>query len=202
MKNLKSFSQFLIKENMSDIAGKRYSVKVVEDIQNFIFAGHSIFTIESEVSKVWYTFKMEHPKKDTNTFFVSVLRGPDNTDSYSYVGMVKKNEKFFTLTKASKYKEDSTCVKAFGFFFRNLMKNYLHPEMNFYHMGYCGRCGRPLTVPDSVQRGIGPVCANLSDESRTNLDRKTKLVGMVKSWNQDDTKEQRKINQKRLKYGG
>ena len=27
--------------------------------------------------------------------------------------------------------------------------------------GACGRCGRPLTVPSSIDRGIGPDCAAL-----------------------------------------
>jgi len=29
------------------------------------------------------------------------------------------------------------------------------------HEGRCGRCGRPLTRPESIQSGIGPICATL-----------------------------------------
>lgn len=28
-----------------------------------------------------------------------------------------------------------------------------------YHLGRCGRCGRALTVPSSVESGFGPECA-------------------------------------------
>ena len=27
------------------------------------------------------------------------------------------------------------------------------------HSGCCGRCGRKLTVPESIDTGLGPVCA-------------------------------------------
>jgi len=32
-------------------------------------------------------------------------------------------------------------------------------RMDYYHVGRCGRCARPLTVPASIINGIGPDCA-------------------------------------------
>ena len=29
------------------------------------------------------------------------------------------------------------------------------------HSGSCGRCGRELTDPESIKRGLGPTCAEL-----------------------------------------
>jgi hypothetical protein len=34
----------------------------------------------------------------------------------------------------------------------------LHPQLIVHHENHCGRCGRTLTVPESVERGIGPDC--------------------------------------------
>ena len=31
--------------------------------------------------------------------------------------------------------------------------------LTVFHDGKCGRCGRKLTVPESIQSGLGPVCA-------------------------------------------
>ena len=217
MKHLKNFSQYkhLITENVdeeneletqkgkSEYVGKKHKISVVDDIKNFIFAGNAIFTIESSQTGVWYTYKMKRAdQKDENckTFFVAVLRGPDNISSYTYLGTVFDGEKF-VLTKKSRYKDDSTCVKAFKFFFNNIVKNFIDPRLNFYHMGICGRCGRALTVPDSIQRGIGPVCATMTGEERTNLNRKNTLVGMRKSWASDDLKSKRKEDIRRNKYG-
>jgi hypothetical protein len=102
-------------------------------------------------------------------FFVSVLIGQSNTEDYSYVGVVDKRDSDFSfrLTKGSKLKEDTTCVMAFMVFLNNLQKNYITPNMNFYHMGYCGRCGRVLTTPSSVDRGIGPYCATIPDKTKS-----------------------------------
>jgi hypothetical protein len=33
--------------------------------------------------------------------------------------------------------------------------------LEVWHEGRCGRCGRALTVPESVERGIGPECWEL-----------------------------------------
>jgi hypothetical protein len=32
---------------------------------------------------------------------------------------------------------------------------------NLQHAGKCGRCGRKLTVPQSIETGIGPECASI-----------------------------------------
>ena len=35
----------------------------------------------------------------------------------------------------------------------------LPPALEVWHEGRCGRCGRKLTTPQSVETGFGPVCA-------------------------------------------
>jgi hypothetical protein len=30
--------------------------------------------------------------------------------------------------------------------------------MELWHEGRCGKCGRALTVPESIESGLGPVC--------------------------------------------
>lgn len=65
--------------------------------------------------------------------------------------------------------------------------------MNFYHMGICGRCGRALTTPESITRGIGPVCYGMdSEEEEINRDRRSKLTKMNKEWNFQDVLDKRK----------
>lgn len=36
------------------------------------------------------------------------------------------------------------------------------PSLEVWHEGRCGRCGRALTVPESIASGIGPVCEGLA----------------------------------------
>ena len=35
---------------------------------------------------------------------------------------------------------------------------FLPISVRFWHEGRCGRCGRTLTDPESIKRGLGPVC--------------------------------------------
>jgi hypothetical protein len=49
-------------------------------------------------------------------------------------------------------------VRGFQFFWKHVNAVLMPPEMEVEHSGHCGRCGRLLTVPSSVQSGLGPEC--------------------------------------------
>ena len=36
--------------------------------------------------------------------------------------------------------------------------NTLQDFVEIWHEGKCGKCGRPLTVPSSIENGLGPSC--------------------------------------------
>lgn len=57
------------------------------DIRNFLLAGKAIFTVVSKKSGNRFTYKVK--KYDNgDLWFVSVLTGPDNYSSYSYLGTI------------------------------------------------------------------------------------------------------------------
>lgn len=129
----------------------------INDIKNFVLAGNATVTLKSGVSGKHFTFKIKKAKDENKKlFFVSVLTGTDNESSYTYMGVISNNT--FSLTKKSKIKEDALSYKAFVFFFSNLMKNKVHPDLTVFHSGTCGRCGRKLTTPESITLGLGPEC--------------------------------------------
>jgi hypothetical protein len=134
----------------------------------FVTAGNATFTVVSLRTGVRYTFKVSRAecsrchKTDCNCwayprYFVGLLSGPDNTCDYTYLGQIKDN--VFALTRASKMRQDSTPVRAFAWVWNNLIKRALPPQTELWHEGRCGRCGRKLIVPSSVEAGIGPDCA-------------------------------------------
>lgn len=90
-------------------------------------------------------------------WFVGLLTGPDNYADYAYVGLLTQNGDF-RLTAKSRYTGDSTPVKAFQYFWKWVSDGEMPPHMEIRHEGSCGRCGRKLTVPESIDRGIGPEC--------------------------------------------
>jgi hypothetical protein len=124
------------------------------DAHRFIRGGRAVLTIQSHKSGDHRTFRVN--EKD-GTFFVGLLSGPDNTSDYTYVGVLQL-EGTVRLTKASKLTCDSIPVRAWNYVARHLNHGNLPPDANVMHEGRCGCCGRALTVPESIARGIGPEC--------------------------------------------
>lgn len=135
----------------------------VQATQEFIFAGRAIFTIVNNETGGRLTFKVETPKRQRNEFdaphFVRYLTGPDNTDHYSYVGTVWADRRRLHLTKASRMSDESRPVKVFRWLLTQLDRGYLPETVEIFHAGRCGRCGRLLTVPESIETGLGPICS-------------------------------------------
>ena len=148
--------------------------EVINDRDKFMTGGKAIFTLVNELTKNRYTYKVEVQKKNhivpqsKKYFFVSVLTGSNNETDYNYIGMLKieNNNIVFYLTQKSKMKEDSVPVKVFSWLLKNF--NNLPINIKFYHEGYCARCGRKLTVPESINTGFGPECIKLINNKFVN----------------------------------
>ena len=130
--------------------------------KQFVTAGNAIFTVQS-ISGQYYTYRIA--RKEANgsykeTFFASVLTGPDNTSDYTYVGILNPITGAVTLTKSSKYDRDATLFKVLNWALNHLWNEKPLPEgYQIRHEGRCGRCGHPLTTPTSLDIGLGPECA-------------------------------------------
>ncbi len=161
-----------LQASLSDTTGNYVAapsnLKTAEVALKFVLAGNAYFTVRSLKTGVRYTYRVNRAdcsrcgKKDCHcwnfpTYFVALLTGPDNTGDYTYLGMIREN--LFRLTRGSKMQESSVPVKAFRWVYEHLVKRTLPPQTEIWHEGRCGVCGRPLTVPESIESGIGPVCA-------------------------------------------
>jgi hypothetical protein len=132
--------------------------------KNFFMGGNATFTVDNGKG-THYTFKIQQPKQDNERFtgrkphFAKLLTGPDNENSYSYLGMVCPVTGSVKLTKASKMNEDSVPVQVLRWALKHALTDRLLPVgYKIHHVGKCGCCGRALTVPESIERGIGPEC--------------------------------------------
>jgi hypothetical protein len=142
------------------------------DALRFILAGNATITLKSLKTGVHFTYKIQEPQKKDPTrpvWFVKLLTGPDNTGDYTYLGMITASplggsriaplQPTFRATKATRNPE-APSFKAFAFTFGALATGRGIPAgVEVRHEGRCGRCGRALTVPESIDRGIGPECA-------------------------------------------
>ena len=152
----------------------------IHDIKRFLFAGNSTITLESVKTGVWFTYKINENKKGKDVrFFVKVLTGNDNTKSFTYMGTIYGG-KVFKLNDSSRISAEAQSYKAFQLFFTNLMYyQFVNVNMKVYHSGVCGRCGRKLTVPESINEGLGPECRGLVPVSIADI-RKKKLQKIEK----------------------
>ena len=142
----------------------------VGSIRQFLTAGHAIFTIVGKETR--YTFKIVRKDPDVGStytqpaYFVSLLTGPNNVQDYTYVGLLIVQDGCVRVTRKSAYKQDSRPVVALNWALGRIWRGQdLAPSGRFYHVGRCGRCGRALTVPASIETGLGPECAGKLGEA-------------------------------------
>lgn len=132
-----------------------------KDSVQFMLAGNATFTARNRVTGKRFTFKIRRSKTAlTPVHFVSVLYGSDNNADYTFFGTIF-DEKTFVHSKKSTLKKDDIRVVGFKFIWEHLLANALNPDMEIWHEGSCGRCGRLLTVPESILSGYGPECIGL-----------------------------------------
>lgn len=128
-------------------------------ITKYIMGGNGVVTLRSctGVHHTYWFAAPENRKEDDDRMFVKTLV---NNGEWVYVGMYK--DKNFHLTTASKFSLQSPIVKGVFFILKLMFKpDYSDERMHLYHEGICSRCGRPLTNPESIEIGIGPICRGL-----------------------------------------
>jgi len=119
----------------------------------FIFGGNALFTVRNPKTENRLTFKVTKHKKD-DIFFVKVLTNPD---VYEFIGSIRPGTKF-KHSKKSRISDEAQSVKVFDFVFNKLITSSLPQFIEIWHEGRCCACGKTLTTPESIQRGIGPEC--------------------------------------------
>lgn len=141
----------------------------------FILAGNATFTIRSKQTGTRFTYKIreaeEQPGKPA-VWFVNLLNGPDNEGDFCYMGILKMQRArsledllnadiTFNFTRKSSVKPEALSAKSFVWLWNVLYGQQRMPStVEIWHEGRCGRCGRKLTVPESIDTGFGPECAS------------------------------------------
>jgi len=143
----------------------RRRLKTAADAHRFALAGKSTFTLVSTATRARFTFKVKQ-SETRDLFFVSVLTGSDNNNSYTYLGTLRHGyapdtQWHWKHGKKSRIGADAPSAKAFAWIWSNLNQDSLPETVEFWHEGRCCRCNRKLTVPASIEAGIGPECASL-----------------------------------------
>lgn len=133
-----------------------------------ILAGKAKITLVSKGTGTRFTYRIcraeaRHPG-EAPAYFVSLLSGPNNESDFVYLGMLRKgwgNEGYcFHLTAKSRSTMDAASVKAISWAVATIYdRGEIPASLEVWHEGCCCRCGRTLTVPESLATGLGPECA-------------------------------------------
>lgn len=128
-------------------------------VSSYVLAGNSTVTLQSGHTGAHFTYKIKRAKTNDNLYFVNLLSGPNNEQDYQYIGCYYADNQYFHPAEPWKNRVKMAwpkSLRAIDFLFKKLynVPNNLH----VYHEGRCGRCGRKLTTPESILRGLGPEC--------------------------------------------
>jgi hypothetical protein len=134
-------------------------------------AGKARFTLVSHKTGDRFTYEFRSAamnreqnwtpmNQDRTLFFIKVLTAPD---MYSYLGTMRGNHESmiyqFARSKASKIHASSPSYIAIQWFIHHVFVNGVMPcNVDLLFSSNCGRCGRELTVPESIKSGFGPEC--------------------------------------------
>jgi len=124
----------------------------------YFLGGKATFTLYSLKTKKYLTYRIVVCKSDARFHFVWA----HTHAGYRYVGAIKESTKFkpisyFVPTKKS-LAQNHFLFKVFKWVWGHVYNDSLPFNLLIYHDGTCCRCGRLLTDPESIKRGIGPEC--------------------------------------------
>lgn len=128
-------------------------------IRTFLLAGRAVFTLQSVPTGKHFTYRFTRAPggvpEQFRPIFVSVLIAPE---VWGYIGTFRDSE--VVPTRNTKIAFEAPSARAINWFLHQLARRpgELPRDVIFRHEGRCGKCGRPLTTPESIDCGIGPVC--------------------------------------------
>jgi hypothetical protein len=144
-----------------------------------ILAGRSILTVQSHKTSNRFTFRFSRPDEEPDRkrpIWVSMYGGTGgylaqeaDRRAWTFLGTIwpphpNDAAQRFNYTHSPKSPIwDSTTIEhrtvRWITYHLSSHVDQLMEDADWWHEGVCGRCGRRLTVPTSIETGFGPDCA-------------------------------------------
>lgn len=145
----------------SDTEHERYgSARFRLGLWDYLTAGKATFTLYSAKLDKRVTYRVERDRINAGKFFVKRLYGPENNHDYRLFAILLLHDTKLFPVKGS-FSQSTDHYRMFSYFLKIAEDPATDwPETcHFYPSGRCARCGRLLTTPESIERGLGPECA-------------------------------------------
>ncbi len=130
----------------------------IKDLLSLMIAGNFTFTAKSIKTGHHYTYNIKRSDEYEDVTW-------DITPDVGY--LIMRDNKIEYDFPRSKINDDN--VKVFVVIFNLMKMERNHPQLELYRTIKCARCGRRLTDPDSIIRGIGKECEKENFELLTSL---------------------------------
>lgn len=136
--------------------------------KEFITAGDATFTIDAPTGHHTYRVqRVEATDRWAESYFVKMLTGPDNTSDFTYLGKLDTFTGQVALTAKSRATPETFAYRLLNRVLARVWCDdhaaYEQHGFRTHHEGRCGRCGRKLTVPASIESGVGPECSKIME---------------------------------------
>ena len=126
----------------------------------FLLAGKAVFTLVGRNDRKTYRVKKKVFDDGPARYFVSVLVGPENTRDYAYLGELDPVSGHVRLTTKSTRGSHDVVYRGADWACHHIIRRIpLQAGIELLPSNRCARCGRLLTVPESIKSGLGPECA-------------------------------------------
>ena len=133
------------------------------EVKDFMLAGNAILSFQSTETNAYLTYRIVKDE-DKDLWYVKTLTRPNNTKDYTYLGTLYVNglnQVIYRHGKNSPISANAKTSIVIDWAVRRLERPDVLQKILIRHEGYCCKCGKMLTTPESIERGRGPVCAKL-----------------------------------------
>jgi hypothetical protein len=156
----------------------------------YILAGAGTVTFKNTQSGNHLSFSFGKPSdgNGSSPIFVSLENAPgfdaDRRPEWvsNYLGAIWSQARFVTAGKRDSKKRVQTeeawgeYLAIFNWTWSRLLSGRLPVTVEICHEGSCGRCGRRLTDPQSIERGFGPECAKVLGKGKKSNGRANQII--------------------------
>lgn len=145
-------------------------------------AGRAVLTFRNNVAGTHFTarIKQKRDKKDRKVklpaYHVELSILQDGVQRYRYAGMIFTDQPQIRLWVSrdlnSANENDARLIAIFRWLVAAIQNPMpLRGRVGLFHEGHCCHCGMPLTHPESIYTGLGPVCLKRmqADLARQNM---------------------------------
>jgi hypothetical protein len=128
----------------------------------FVLAGRALFAIKSaKTSKpVFYFIYTPRPSKDKDRCLFVYTKTMDDSDEFEFMGTIFFKNCSYQRSTRSKVAGEDIRNRAFRWFWTKINSHRLFESVIMYGFRRCARCGRPLKMTPTLERGVGLGCSD------------------------------------------